>query len=128
LPAASEGNPRGNNRRRNQCTRSIDAKALAIVAAVPAAVTLAAVPGLASAGEDAELLRLWEEWNAQGVRCKQTYEALSEIEGKVMDEAGPYWEIAKVEVRPARALCISSWYGDDRVKIVPLKAKDWQHA
>jgi hypothetical protein len=102
-------------------------RALAVVAAVPAAAVIS-VPALANVGEDAELLRLWDEWKAQGLRCKSPYEALSEIEGKVMHAAGPFWEIAKVEMHPARALLISSWHGDDRVKIVPLKAKDYPHA
>ena len=102
-------------------------RALTVVAAAPAAVALSTT-ALASVGEDAELLRLWEEWNTQGLRCNQTYNALEEIEGKVMDEAGPHWDIFKVETHPARALLISSWHGDDRVKIVPLKAKDYPHA
>jgi hypothetical protein len=101
--------------------------ALAVVPAVAAAAVLT-TPALASAGEDAELLRLWNEWNAQGLRCKQTYNVLQEIEGKVMHAAGPYWEIAKVESFPARVLLISSSHADDRVKIVPLKAKEYQHA
>jgi len=78
-------------------------RALAVVAAVPAAVALSA-SALASVGEDAELLRLWEEWNTQGLRCKQTYNVLEDIEAKVMHEAGPYWDIFKVETRPHRAL------------------------
>jgi hypothetical protein len=62
--------------------------ALAVVPAVAAAAVLT-TPALASAGEDAELLRLWNEWNAQGLRCKQTYNVLQEIEEKVMHAAGP---------------------------------------
>src|SRR5437773_2476277 len=108
---------------------TIDRRKLMAGAAIgSAAVTLAAVPTLASAGEDAELLRLWNEWNEQGLRCKQTYNVLQEIEEKVMHAAGPHWEIAKVESFPARVLLISSSHEDDRVKIVPLKAKDYQHA
>jgi hypothetical protein len=76
-------------------------KALGIVATMPAAIALAA-PALADAPEDAELLRLWDEWNEQGLRCKQTYNVLQEIEEKVVHAAGPGWEIAKVEDFPAR--------------------------
>lgn len=42
-------------------------RALAVVATAPAAVALSTTV-LASAGEDAELLRLWEEWLDQGTR------------------------------------------------------------
>lgn len=100
--------------------------ALAAVAAGTAATVLS-VPAIAHAGEDAELKRLWDEWNAQWLRCKQTYNVLQEIEGKAMDAAGPFWEIAKIDTHPARVLLISSWHDDDRVKVVPLKAKDYQH-
>jgi hypothetical protein len=107
--------------------QTIDRRKLMAGAAIgTAAVTLAAVPALA--GEDAELLRLWSEWNEQNLRCKEAYNVHQEIEGKVWDAAGPHWEIAKVENNPARVLLTSSWIGDDRVKIVPLKAKDYQHA
>ena len=43
-------------------------KALAVVAAVPVAATVAAIPALA--GEDAELLRLWEEFKAADAECE----------------------------------------------------------
>jgi hypothetical protein len=109
--------------------QTIDRRKLMAGAAIgTAAVTLAAVPALAGAGEDAELLRLWSEWNEQNLRCKDAYNVHQEIQGKVMDAAGPHWEIAKVGNDPARVLLISSAYGDDRVKTVPLKAKDYQHA
>jgi hypothetical protein len=109
--------------------QTIDRRKLMVGGAIGAAgVTLAAVPALAGAGEDAELLRLWNEWNEQNLRCKAAYNVHQEIEGKVWDAAGPHWEIAKVESNPARVLLISSWNGDDRVKIVPLKAKNYQHA
>jgi hypothetical protein len=74
------------------------------------------------------LLRLWSEWNEQNLRCKAACNVHQEIEGKVWDAAGPHWKIAKVASNPARVLLISSWNGDDRVKIVPLKAKNYQHA
>src|SRR5689334_14059779 len=109
--------------------QTIDRRKLMVGGAIGAAgVTLAAVPALAGAGEDAELLRLWNEWNQQNLRCKVAYNIQQEIQGKVWDAGGPYWEIAKVEDYPARVLLISSWRGDDRVKIVPLKAKNYQHA
>ena len=46
-------------------------KALSVVVAAPA---LAAVPALANASEDANLIRLWDQWNAQVEnfpRCRQ---------------------------------------------------------
>jgi len=99
------------------------ALALAAIAAVPA-VALAA-------GEDAGLLRLWEEWKAQHLRWRDAYNAVQEVESKVWPEAGPVWTMAKLEVSGPnlyRALFVSSWHGDDRVKAVSFKAKDYRLA
>jgi hypothetical protein len=64
-------------------------KALTVVVAAPATVALTSVPAFASAGEDAELLRLWEEWNAQFARWGGASKVYDEIEGKVMDATPP---------------------------------------
>ena len=104
--------------------------ALAAVATVPAAAALSA-PALAGVGEDAELLRLWEECNAQNLLCRDAYEAVQQIEGEVWKEAGPVWEFAKLDVtgrNSYRALFFSSWHSDDRIKAVPFKAKDYRLA
>jgi hypothetical protein len=99
-------------------------------ALVLAAAGVAAVPAIA-AGEDAALLRLWEEWKAQHLRCRDAYNAVQEVESKVWEEGGPVWELAKLDVSGPnhyRALFVSSWHGDDRVKAVPFKAKDYRLA
>ena len=54
-------------------------KALSIVAAAPAAVALS-TSAFASAGEDAELLRLWEQWLDQGARTLAAQDAADEAE------------------------------------------------
>jgi hypothetical protein len=97
-------------------------RALAVVAAAPAAVAIGST-ALANTGEDAELLRLWEEWKAERVRCEEAIRYFEEIEVKVANEAGPHWEFAKADYEPSRAVFISSWHGDASLKIVPIKFK-----
>jgi hypothetical protein len=54
--------------------------ALTVVVAAPAALALAS-PAIAGVGEDAELLRLWEEWNAQFARCGEANKISNDEEG-----------------------------------------------
>jgi len=96
-------------------------KALTVVASVPAAVALAATPALA--GEDVELLRLWEEFKTSLPACKTTGDAYDEVSCKVAEEIGPYWELTTVKDTPWRAVFHSSWHDDVSQKIVPLKLK-----
>jgi hypothetical protein len=59
-------------------------RALAVVAAVPVAAVSSVA--LANTGEDAELLRLWDEWKAQLNRCRWVNDAYDETTSKVMHE------------------------------------------
>ena len=105
--------------------------ALAVVAAVPAAAVCGGSTAFASVGEDAELLRLWEEWKAQHGRCEQARKVASALEEKVWKATGPCWTFAKLDVADRntyRAIFISSWHGDDSLKIVPIKTKDYKRA
>jgi hypothetical protein len=99
-------------------------RALAVVAAVPAAAALA-TPTLASVGEDAELLRLWEEWNANNLLCRDAYNEVQEIESKVWQEAGPVWELAKLDItdRTIIAPCYFKLAWRRPMKAVPIRLK-----
>jgi len=90
-------------------------KALTVVAAAPAAVACASIPAVA--GEDAELIRLWEEWNTQTLCCRDAYQVEQDIEEKVSEEAGPIWTLGKLDLQcknEYRALFLSSWYDEAR--------------
>src|SRR5688572_1741999 len=94
-------------------------KALTVVASVPAVAALAAVPAIAAVGEDAELTRLWEEWKAQHLRCRDLYNVHQALEGEALRAGGPVWRLAKldcVERGKYSALFYSSRPGDNQVK------------
>ncbi len=103
-------------------------KALGVVAVVPVAAALS-TPAFASQGEDAELRRLWDEWNAQWLVCEQTNTAAEQVRMKVREEAGPHWEFVTLKGhKPYRAIFISSGHDDDTQKAVVLKAKTLEQA
>jgi hypothetical protein len=51
------------------------------------------VTALASVGEDAEFLRLWEEWKTQFARCGEVNAVLNDVEGRVFDETPLHWRL-----------------------------------
>jgi hypothetical protein len=100
-------------------------KALTVVAAAPAAVALGSA---VAASEDAELLRLFEEWKAQNQRVKEATAHYEAVNALVADGLGPNWEFVSVKGDPWRAVFISRWHFDATQKIVPLKARNFDAA
>jgi len=80
---------------------SIDRRSLLRRGAIGgAALALTSGAALASVGEDAELLRLWEEWRAQYARCGEANKIYTDAEEKVFDEIPPRWSFAGIEYFP----------------------------
>jgi hypothetical protein len=105
------------------------------VMAGAAAVAVVPAVGLSgkarAAGEDAALIRLWEEWKAQHIRCRDLYEVEQAIEEKVAAEGGPVWNFAKLDCKAKgeySALFYSSWSGDNQIKVVSFRAKSYEAA
>jgi hypothetical protein len=99
-------------------------RALAVVAAVPAAVAVGST-ALASTGEDTKLLRLWEEWKAQLARLGQANKAYNDVQEKVWGELEPHWQPAGVNIgSPFAAVFSSPRFDGPKFKTVALKAKD----
>lgn len=73
-------------------------------------------------------MRLFEEWKAQNLRCKEMVQRYEEVRAKVMEGLGPCWELVGVKGEPYRAVFISSWHNDTTQKIVPLKVRSFLDA
>ena len=96
-------------------------KALTVVASVPAIATLAAMPAVASAGEDAELRKLWEKLKAERAECDRLLKVNTAAVDAAWDEYAQRWDFHDIEHSPARAVFICRQR--DTLKVVPLKAK-----
>jgi hypothetical protein len=108
---------------------SIDRRMLLTRGAIGGAVlTLTSGAAFALTGEDAELLRLWEEWKAQSARCGEANKIYSDAEEKVFDEIPPRWSFASIEFFPYRALFVSSRDGKDQLLVRSLPAKSVEEA
>ena len=77
-------------------------KALTVVASVPAIATLAAMPAVASAGEDAELRKLWEKLKAERAECDRLLKVNTAAVDAAWDEYAPRWDFHDIELFPAR--------------------------
>jgi hypothetical protein len=71
-------------------------RALAVVASAPAAAALASVPALANAGEDAELIRLWEDWKAQQQNYLTAYRLYIDADERASEAWRPMWRFKTV--------------------------------
>lgn len=77
---------------------SIDRRSLLRRGAIGgAALALTSGAALASVGEDAELLRLWEKWRAPFARCGEANKIYTDTEEKVFDKIPPRWSFAGIE-------------------------------
>lgn len=92
--------------------------ALTVVASAP----LAAAPALASAGEDAELIQLWEELKAENAEYQRTQAAFTAAEEATIVGHGKRWQFVSVEDDPSRAVFVCAREG--LLKVVPLRGKN----
>jgi hypothetical protein len=82
-------------------------QALTVVAAVPVGAALSTT-AIASHSEDAELKRLWDEWNAQWLRWEQASDVYEEAYKKVREACGLRWKLdgyIAIGYTPAEAPC-----------------------